>query len=200
MVNRQRVAQTLVGRAVADGRMVRPDTLPCVRCGKQARQYHHHNGYEPEHYLDVVPMCASCHVKEHPSAWQWATTTDGKAKISARHKGKKVSEATREKLRLAFTGRKMPTRTKEALASPEVRERARQSMIAKGLRLSGDHVARLRAGYKQHRSRMREGIERYYADPENSRWFSEQSRRAAHLRWHVRRGVVNQQCHYCMEV
>jgi hypothetical protein len=40
-------------------------TLLCVDCGAQAQEYHHHNGYEPEHLLDVIPVCRACHGKRH---------------------------------------------------------------------------------------------------------------------------------------
>lgn len=47
--------------AVKTGKLPRPDTLPCIRCGKTAEQYHHHNGYDRAHVLDVVPVCRLCH-------------------------------------------------------------------------------------------------------------------------------------------
>lgn len=33
----------------------------CTRCGGDAVEYHHHNGYSEEHWLDVVPVCKKCH-------------------------------------------------------------------------------------------------------------------------------------------
>lgn len=39
--------------------------LICGVCGKQAGEYHHHNGYEPEHWLDVMPLCTTCHKRTH---------------------------------------------------------------------------------------------------------------------------------------
>jgi len=36
----------------------------CADCGGQAQHYHHES-YAPEHRLDVVPLCASCHKKRH---------------------------------------------------------------------------------------------------------------------------------------
>lgn len=35
----------------------------CVECGEQAVHLHHHNGYEEEHLLDVIPVCRICHKK-----------------------------------------------------------------------------------------------------------------------------------------
>ncbi len=55
-------ARWKVNNAVRDGKLPRIKTLLCA-CGKQAQQYHHHNGYAPEHALDVVPMCRPCHRK-----------------------------------------------------------------------------------------------------------------------------------------
>ena len=40
--------------------------LVCESCQEaQAQQYHHHNGYAPEHVLDVVALCTTCHGEEH---------------------------------------------------------------------------------------------------------------------------------------
>lgn len=42
----------------------RPTACVCADCGSQATQYHHES-YEREHWLDVVPLCASCHKRRH---------------------------------------------------------------------------------------------------------------------------------------
>lgn len=55
-------AITAVNKAITIGRLPRPGTLLC-HCGTQAEHYHHHKGYEPEHWLDVVPVCTKCHGK-----------------------------------------------------------------------------------------------------------------------------------------
>lgn len=52
-----------VYRAVRAGKMPHASTLPCKECGNPAREYHHHNGYAREHWLDVIPLCIPCHVK-----------------------------------------------------------------------------------------------------------------------------------------
>lgn len=52
-----------VSNAIRAGRLPRPDTLLCHYCPEQAQQYHHHNGYAPKYWLDVVPVCAKCHHK-----------------------------------------------------------------------------------------------------------------------------------------
>lgn len=60
-----RKAMQAVNNAVAAGRLPRPDTLLCSYCPKPAQQYHHHKGYELEHWLDVVPVCLECHRTIH---------------------------------------------------------------------------------------------------------------------------------------
>ena len=38
----------------------------CSDCKRKAKVFaHHHNGYEKEHWLDVVWLCQSCHSKQH---------------------------------------------------------------------------------------------------------------------------------------
>ena len=58
-------AESAVHSAIRAGRLPRPDTLLCHYCSKPAQEYHHWKGYEPEHWLDVVPVCIECHTKEH---------------------------------------------------------------------------------------------------------------------------------------
>ena len=55
-------AVAAVSKAVwQDGTLPRVVTQRCVACGQSAAQYHHYLGYEPEHWLDVQPLCLSCH-------------------------------------------------------------------------------------------------------------------------------------------
>lgn len=61
----QAKAQHAVNNAIAIGKMRRANTKLCHYCPKQAKHYHHHKGYEPEHWLDVVPACTRCHRKGH---------------------------------------------------------------------------------------------------------------------------------------
>lgn len=49
-----------VAKAVASGRLPRVSTWPCVDCGQPAKRYDHHQGYAPEHHLDVEPVCFRC--------------------------------------------------------------------------------------------------------------------------------------------
>ena len=57
-------AQNAVNRAVMAGQMPSVNTFKCS-CGKQAEQYHHYLGYEPEHWFDVLAVCIPCHIRCH---------------------------------------------------------------------------------------------------------------------------------------
>lgn len=59
-LDRQR-ARGAVSDAVRRGKMPAASTLPCAQCGGPASHYHHHNGYDKGHRLDVVPLCPACH-------------------------------------------------------------------------------------------------------------------------------------------
>jgi hypothetical protein len=50
---------------IKQGKLPPVTTLACVKCGKQAKHYHHHKGYAPEHKVDVIPLCVLCHRLEH---------------------------------------------------------------------------------------------------------------------------------------
>jgi NAD-dependent SIR2 family protein deacetylase len=56
-----RKGEDALQRAIKRGDMPRAATMQCEHCGKQAAEYHHHLGYEPEHWLHVVPLCHKCH-------------------------------------------------------------------------------------------------------------------------------------------
>jgi hypothetical protein len=58
---RRAKARDAVNNAVKDDRLPHVSTLLCVRCGKQAEEYHHHKGYDKKHRLDVQPVCIVCH-------------------------------------------------------------------------------------------------------------------------------------------
>ena len=53
-------ANKAVQRAIKERQLPPPKSLKCS-CGEPAKEYHHHKGYEPEHWLDVVPVCIKCH-------------------------------------------------------------------------------------------------------------------------------------------
>ena len=62
----RRKAKDAVNNAIKSGKLPQPNTLNCNYCPKQAEQYHHPS-YEPEHWLDVIPVCCLCHRKIHSS-------------------------------------------------------------------------------------------------------------------------------------
>ena len=61
---RRRKARTTVGNAIRDGRLAPASACECNDCREPAAVLHHHS-YEPEHLLDVVPLCRSCHGIRH---------------------------------------------------------------------------------------------------------------------------------------
>lgn len=61
----KRKAHSAVQRAVKLGKMKSVKESTCIRCGNQAFEYHHWNGYSEESKLDVIPLCRKCHKNEH---------------------------------------------------------------------------------------------------------------------------------------
>jgi hypothetical protein len=58
-------AKGAVSNAIAAGKIPRVNIKFCHYCLKPAQHYHHWHGYEPEHWLDIVPACIKCHTKLH---------------------------------------------------------------------------------------------------------------------------------------
>lgn len=58
-------ARTAVKAAMNRKDLPHARTQLCIQCGKQARDWHHHKGYAPEHWLDVIPLCLPCHKATH---------------------------------------------------------------------------------------------------------------------------------------
>ena len=57
-------ARQSVSNAVRDGRLFKPTS--CEHCGTSEKKIQgHHWSYLPEHWLDVIWLCTSCHGKEH---------------------------------------------------------------------------------------------------------------------------------------
>jgi hypothetical protein len=54
-------ARTAVNNAIKAGKLPLAKTLVCKSCGNPAEEYHHFNGYNPENWLVVEPMCIQCH-------------------------------------------------------------------------------------------------------------------------------------------
>ena len=63
--HQKRRARGAVSGSVHGGRLPRVQTLSCIHCGEPANFYHHHNGYDEEHKLDVIPLCAKCDCAAH---------------------------------------------------------------------------------------------------------------------------------------
>lgn len=60
----KRRARWKLCNALRSGRMEKPTT--CSKCGKESSRIHghHHKGYKPEHWLDVIWLCPMCHTRE----------------------------------------------------------------------------------------------------------------------------------------
>lgn len=69
----QAKAREALNRAVRDGRVTKG---ACAKAGENCRgrvEAHHHRGYDPAHWLDVVWLCKRHHVDEHDSQVENAT-------------------------------------------------------------------------------------------------------------------------------
>lgn len=63
--NKEKIkAEKEVMYAVRIGKIPHISTQLCYLCKRQAQHYHHWS-YEPEHRLNVIPLCKSCHGKVH---------------------------------------------------------------------------------------------------------------------------------------
>lgn len=58
-------AKMAVRHAVDAGRLPPVTTQMCSGCGDKATHYHHYLDYEPSHWLNVIPLCKSCHDHAH---------------------------------------------------------------------------------------------------------------------------------------
>lgn len=61
----QQQAGSALNYAIRRGKLPKVSTLICTDCGSPACHYHHHLGYEKEHWLDVIPLCRGCHRRRH---------------------------------------------------------------------------------------------------------------------------------------
>lgn len=57
-------ARHAVNFAVQTGNLPSIHTRQCADCGKVAQEYHHES-YERDRWLDVIPLCESCHTRRH---------------------------------------------------------------------------------------------------------------------------------------
>lgn len=58
-------AHRAVNDAVRKGDIPHISNQSCIQCGQRALDYHHHKGYSPEHWLNVIPVCRNCHKAMH---------------------------------------------------------------------------------------------------------------------------------------
>lgn len=59
--NKYKEARTKLIMLLPRNKISKASTLQCINCENQAKQYHHHKGYDVENWLAVVPMCIACH-------------------------------------------------------------------------------------------------------------------------------------------
>jgi len=57
-------ARRTVNHAVEAGEVPQITERTCNDCGEQAANYHHES-YEPDRWLDVIPLCRKCHEERH---------------------------------------------------------------------------------------------------------------------------------------
>lgn len=57
-------ARVFVKQKIEQGVMPPPSAMPCEDCGVAAQEYHHES-YERDYWLDVIPLCCECHEKRH---------------------------------------------------------------------------------------------------------------------------------------
>lgn len=108
-------ARQAVAEAVRKGLIPRQ---PCADCGEPKTDAHHHLGYDPGHWLDVVWLCRADHAKAHFAAradmtrrhHRWADIRGARADIGPREamtlaELRLVSEVRQEELasRLGMT-------------------------------------------------------------------------------------------------
>lgn len=62
-------ARQHIADAIRWGKLPPAESLQCS-CGEPAKHYHHWHGYEPEHWLDVIPVCVKCHTNRNKKTRQ----------------------------------------------------------------------------------------------------------------------------------
>ena len=65
----KRQARARINHDIVAGIRPDPNDLFCSLCGHKGselrHEYHHGMGYAPSHHNDVLPLCSTCHHKEH---------------------------------------------------------------------------------------------------------------------------------------
>lgn len=64
MYPEQYAAHVAVTNAINRGSLTQAKEHGCIHCDKQAEEWHHPS-YHPDHHLDVVALCRTCHKKTH---------------------------------------------------------------------------------------------------------------------------------------
>ena len=94
MATKQARAHNAVSYAISRGNLPSLDTQKCLECGKTATRYHHHNGYDRKHRLDVVPLCGRCHYAAHAHENKRHALSDDDVRLARQMKrdGKSIKE------------------------------------------------------------------------------------------------------------
>lgn len=59
------LARTYLNKRIYRGQFPPARNFECKICGGQATEYHHYMGYKRENWMNVLPLCKSCHQGEH---------------------------------------------------------------------------------------------------------------------------------------
>lgn len=59
------LARAAITAAVLRGEIPPAKALLCLDCGDEALDYHHYRGYGPRYWGSVIPLCRSCHKRQH---------------------------------------------------------------------------------------------------------------------------------------
>lgn len=86
-------ARSTIAKRINQGRLMAARFYPCIHCGNQAHEYHHHNGYDGYHREDVVPVCKSCHKKAEKALTDRYEKANG---IDVAREKKKIEDAERK--------------------------------------------------------------------------------------------------------
>jgi len=61
-------ARKVIANVVRYKKLPPAKSQTCRICFQTATHYHHYLGYEPKHWFDIIPVCASCHWSIHHGA------------------------------------------------------------------------------------------------------------------------------------
>ena len=64
-------AHGAIARSMKRGDFPRAHDFYCHYCHRRANVWHHHKGYDPDHWFSVIPVCHKCHAQiHHGSRWK----------------------------------------------------------------------------------------------------------------------------------